>query len=184
MNHVPPWPFALATLIAVLVTTASRCEQQALFPASATDGIDRTFDVAAWQSEPNASIGRIVELGGAILQTEEKDGASALVIEHLPIVEHPAYGPRDTGRPSGEFVAVLTTPIPRTHLRPGNRIIVIGTTQSAIPAMVDGIRRPLPTVQVRCIHIWNTGGKEIADFPWVGAGYEPLEENIYCADGF
>ena len=52
---------------------------------------------------------------------------------------------------------------------------------AAVVAIEDS-QRSLPALTAQCLHIWNTGGKEIADFPNFGAGYQPLEEETYCAE--
>jgi hypothetical protein len=59
--------------------------------------------------------------------------------------------------------------------------MVVGVTEQSQTVSLDDVQRTLPSVTARCVHIWNTGGKEIAEFPYnAGAGYEPLEENTYC----
>jgi len=66
-------------------------------------------------------------------------------------------------------------------LQRGNRLIVVGTTKAAKVVTVDDMPRSLPSVSAKCLHIWNTGGRDIADFPSYGAGYETLEEDTFCA---
>jgi len=104
-----------------------------------------------------------------------------IVATQLPIVEHPAYGPKDTGKRTGEFAITFQGQIPSTFLQRGNRLIVVGVTKVAKVVSVDDIMRSLPSVSAKCLHIWNTGGRDIADFPSFGAGYETLEEQTFCA---
>jgi starvation-inducible outer membrane lipoprotein len=104
-----------------------------------------------------------------------------IVVTQLPIVEHPAYGPKDTGKRSGEFAITYQGKIESTFLQRGNRVMVIGTTHTPMVANVDDLPRSLPTVVAKCLHFWNTGGRDIADFPSYGAGYETLEEETVCA---
>ena len=50
--------------------------------------------------------------------------------------------------------------------------------------VVDDVHRSLPSLTAQCLHVWNTGGKEIAEFPYnIGGGYEPLEQETYCIPG-
>jgi hypothetical protein len=53
-------------------------------------------------------------------------------------------------------------------------------TQRTKVVEVDGARKTVPFLLARCIHIWKTEGKEIADFPNSSGGYYPLEEDTYC----
>lgn len=167
-----------ATLLCSLFISA--CALTPVFPPEAMEGVDKNFDFTAWRMVPNGKTGRKIQLGGRIIQGEAKEGGVVLVVDQLPIVEHPAYGPKDTGKRSGEFVVLYQGKVDSNSLQPGNRVIVVGATQNAKVVAVDDVQRSLPSIVARCIHIWNTGGREIADFPSYGGGYAPLEENTFC----
>jgi hypothetical protein len=122
-------------------------------------------------------------LGGRIVQVDQDEHGVVIITTQLPIVEHPVYGPRDNGRRSGEFAIIYAAPLNSKWLIPGNRLVVVGTTESARAAIVDDVQRSLPSVRARCLHIWKTVGKEIAEFPYnIGGGYEPLEEDTFCKE--
>lgn len=169
-----------ATVLAVLVG-AIACSPVQLFPAEVMKGVDRNFDFSRWRMVPNQALERKIQLGGSILQSERKDSSVTIVASQLPIVEHPAYGPKDMGKRAEEFAITYQGHIPPPFLQRGNRIIVVGTTKTAKVVTVDDVARSLPSVSAACLHIWNTGGREIADFPSYGAGYETLEEDTFCA---
>ena len=145
------------------------------------DGVDPDFDFSHWRMVPNQARERKIQLGGSILHSERKDGNVTIVVTQLPIVEHPAYGPKDTGKRSGEFAVTFMGQIAPPILQRGNRFIVVGITKAAKVVAVDDMLRSLPSVSAKCLHIWNTGGRDIADFPSYGAGYETLEEDTFCA---
>lgn len=170
---------AIAAVLIGLVLNG--CGPQRVFSPQVLDGVDPNFDFTAWRMVPNAKAGKKVQLGGRILQAPQKDGLVTMVLTQLPIVEHPAYGPTDTERGRGEFLVYFNGKVPTNHLQPGNRVIAIGTTQNAAVVAIEDSQRSLPALTAQCLHIWNTGGKEIADFPNFGAGYQPLEEETYCA---
>ena len=98
----------------------------------------------------------------------------------LPIVEHPAYGPKETRKSGGEFAIVYEGKLDPLFLQAGNRVIVVGQTRPPIRVEVDDVLRSLPTVTAQCLHIWQTGDKDIADFQSSGAGYAVLKEETYC----
>ncbi len=145
------------------------------------EGVDPHFDFSHWRMLPNQALERKIELGGSIMQSEQKENSVTIAATHLPIVEHPAYGPKDTGKRTGEFAITFQGQIPSQFLQRGNRIIVVGTTKSPKVVPIDDIPRSLPSVAATCLHIWNTGGRDIADFQSFGAGYETLEEETFCA---
>lgn len=169
-----------AIVLAVLLGLAA-CSPVQVFPPGVTDGVDPNFDFSRWRMMPNQDLERKIQLGGSILQAERKDGNVTIVVMQLPIVEHPAYGPKDTGKRSGEFAVTFVGQIEPNFLQRGNRLIVVGTTKAAKVVTVDDLMRSLPSVSAKCVHIWNTGGRDIADFPSYGAGYETLEEDTFCA---
>lgn len=67
-----------------------------------------------------------------------------------------------------------------SFLHAGNRLIVVGYTRPAIRVEVDDMLRSLPTIAAQCVHIWQTGNHDIADFHAAGAGHVVLKEDTYC----
>lgn len=171
-----------AVVVLLIGMVLSGCGPQRIFSPQVLEGVDQNFDFAGWRMVPNAKAGKKVQLGGRIVQAPQKDGLVTMVLAQLPIVDHPAYGPTDPGRGRGEFLAYFNGNIPPNRLQAGNRVIVIGTTQNAAVVAIEDSQRSLPALMAQCLHIWNTGGKEIAEFPNFGAGYQPLEEDTYCAE--
>ncbi len=169
----------LLTIASIFLLNA--CGPVTAFPPEITNGVDTNFDFNAWRAQPKTTIGRTVQLGGRIVQVNEETDRLVIIVAHLPIVERPAYGPRDNGKRAGEYAIFYSGRIIQKSLRPGNRLMVVGMTEPSQSVVVDEVQRSLPSLTARCVHIWNTGGKEIAEFPYnAGAGYEPLEENTYC----
>jgi starvation-inducible outer membrane lipoprotein len=169
-----------AAVILAIGVGLGACSTQ-LFPSEVMEGVDPDFDFTRWRMVPNQALERKIQLGGSILQSETKDSTLTIVVTQLPIVQHPAYGPKDTGKRSGEFAITYPGQIESPFLQRGNRVIVVGTTQAAKVVAVDDLQRSFPSVSAICLHIWNTGGRDIADFPSFGAGYETLQHDTFCA---
>ncbi|MBI3357475.1 MAG: Slp family lipoprotein [Nitrospirae bacterium] len=160
----------------------SACASYKVFPPKVLDGVDPNFDFTRWRMMPNQAEAKKIQLGGRIVQSEVKGETVTIVVAHLPVVEHPAYGPKETGRHNGEFAITYQGTIEPTYVQPGNRVMVVGTTRPPKVVMVDDLARSLPTVAAQCVHFWNTGGREIADFPYYDGGYTTLEEQTVCAN--
>jgi starvation-inducible outer membrane lipoprotein len=176
----------MSRVIALIVVCLAlgACASEGLFSSKILEGVDPTFDFSRWRMLPNQAEHRKIQLGGAILQADRKDGSVIIVATHLPVVEHPAYGPRSAGKGRGEFAILFRGSIDAKSMQVGNKLIVVGTTQSPKVVPVDDLPRSLPTMEAQCVHIWVTGAKEIAEFPFnIGGGYDPLEENTYCTEG-
>jgi starvation-inducible outer membrane lipoprotein len=170
--------WAIASFAMTIVVGA--CASPNLFPSEVMEGVDPNFDFSRWRMVPNQALERNIQLGGSILQSERKDGGVTIVARQLPIVQHPAYGPKDTGKSSGEFAIAFPGSIDSPFLQRGNRVIVVGTTKAASVVQLDDLPRSLPTVSAKCLHIWSTEGRDIADFQSVGAGYNTLPEQTFC----
>jgi starvation-inducible outer membrane lipoprotein len=170
------------SIVFILWLSTAACAPVQLFPKEVTAGVDEQFDFTVWRNVPNAKTGQKVQLGGRIVQVDQRNQGVIIITTQLPIVEQPVYGPKDNGRRSGEFAVFYTGQLDSKWLIPGNRLIVVGTTEQAKAVVVDDVQRSLPSLTARCVHIWKTVGKEIAEFPYnIGGGYEPLEQETFCA---
>jgi starvation-inducible outer membrane lipoprotein len=167
-------------LVITMCLSVAACASPSYFPPDVMNDIEPDFDFRAWRAAPSAGAGRHVQLGGRIIQAETTKEGVIVVAMQLPIVEHPVYGPREAGKRTGEFAFLYRGPLEPSMLETGNRLIVVGTTEGTRVVTVDDAPHTQPYVIARCVHIWKTDGREIADFPNVGAGYYPLEENTYC----
>lgn len=100
--------------------TLGACAPQGVFSPEVIEGVDPSFDFSRWRMIPNQAEHRKIQLGGAILQAENKDGHVLIVANQLPIVDHPAYGPRSAGKGRGEFAIVFRGSIDAKSLHVAN----------------------------------------------------------------
>jgi starvation-inducible outer membrane lipoprotein len=167
--------------ILLFVSLAGTACSPAVFAPETLEGVDPHFDFTRWRLVPNQAVGKKVQLGGRIIQSQAKGDSVTIVVAQLPIVHHPAYGPNDAGKNGGEFAITYQGKVEPAFLQRGNRIMVVGLTRASTLVAVDDLQKSLPAVQATCIHLWKTGGRDIADFPNYGAGYETLEEETLCS---
>ncbi|HJU05143.1 MAG TPA: Slp family lipoprotein [Nitrospiraceae bacterium] len=175
----------LSIVVWLCCAVLNACGPQQIFQSRIMEGVDTNFDIRAWQASPTANLGRKVQLGGRIVQAEPNPQGVLIIVEQLPIVEHPAYGPSDLKKRPGSFEFAFLYPgkVEESALTAGNRVIVVGTTQKPRTIILDGAPKNSLFLLAHCMHIWKTEGREIADFlsGSVGGGYYPLEEDTYCA---
>ena len=112
----------LASAVLLVCLGLGACSHSQLFPSEIMEGVDPNFDFSRWRMMPNQALERKIQLGGSIIQSEGKDANVTIVVTQLPIVEHPAYGPKDTGKRSGEFAVTFLGPIKSPFLQRGNRV--------------------------------------------------------------
>lgn len=168
-----------AIAVTIISTLTFACTPS-FFPPGTLKDVDPNFDFTRWRMFPNSVENQKVQLGGRIVQSGSKDQTLTIVAAHLPIVDHPAYGPKETGKSHAVFAILYHGKLDPVFLHTGNRLIVVGYTRPPILVEVDDVLRSLPTITAQCLHIWKTGDHDIADFQSSGAGYAVLKEDTYC----
>ena len=185
MNLMPLSTLMALTLCAVL----SGCAPNKPFPPEVMEKVSPTFEFQAWRDagptneSGKSDAGIKVELGGRIVQVTKNGKGIVIVAAQLPIVSHPVYGPTEDVKRTGDYEFAFLYPgeIEALDLMRGNRFIIVGTTTSRRPVLVNGIPKTEPFLIADCIHVWQTGGAEIAEFKeGVGGGLSPLPETTYC----
>lgn len=173
----------VAGLVALSWLMVSACASSSrVFPSKVMEGVDSNFDFANWHRMAEGSDSRKVQLGGRVVEAQSSRDGVAIVVSQLPIVQHPAYGPKDNRIDNGELVIVFHGTIDGADLQAGNRVMVVGVTRPRENVTVNDRSRNLPIVAAECLHFWNTQGREIADFPFSGgAGYVTLRQETVCA---
>jgi len=160
-----------------------------LFPQDLMDKVSPTFHFEAWRDAgPTNEAGKSdagikIMLGGRIVQTTKNGKGIVIIAEQLPIVNHPVYGPTEDVKRTGdhEFAFLYEGALEPLDLMKGNRFIIVGTTTGRRPVLLNGIPKTEPFIIADCIHIWQTGGAEIAEFKEdVGGGFSPLPHQTYC----
>jgi len=122
----------------------------------------------------------LVPMGGRIVKATKQDGVLVLA-EKLPIPHDDLrHGPDDTVRGEGWFMVSFGGDIEELGLKPGNKFIAVGKLEGTQDAEVNGVKREVPNLVTRCLHVWKTGREHIADFPHLKDGYYTLPRETYC----
>ena len=180
----------LITLTASVCAVLSGCAANTPFPPEVTDNVSPTFHFEAWRdASPTNESGKSdagikVVLGGQIVQATKNGKGIVIVAEQLPIVSNPVYGPAEGEvKRAGdhEFAFLFAGGLESLDLMKGNRFVIVGTTTSRRPVLVNGVPKTEPFLVADCIHVWQTGDAEISEFKEsVGGGDSPLPEKTYC----
>jgi hypothetical protein len=180
----------LITFTASVCAMLSGCAANTPFPPEVMEKVAPTFQFEAWRDagptneSGKSDAGLKVLLGGRIVQATKDSKGLLIVAEQLPIVNSPVYGPAEgANHRSGdhEFAFLYAGGLESLDLMKGNRFIIVGTTTSRRPVLLNGIPKTEPFLIADCIHVWQTGGLEISEFKEdAGGGYSPLPEKTYC----
>lgn len=172
----------LTSLLVLSWVLASACTPTyKVFPSKVMEDVDRNFDFSRWRMMADGSESKNVQLGGRILQSQVSGDTVTIVVSQLPIVNYPAYGPKDNGKNNGDFAVLYRGQVDSADLQRGNRMMVVGGTRMAKSVTINDISRSYPIVEAQCLHFWNTQGRDIEDFPFYEAGYVTLRQETVCA---
>jgi len=123
----------------------------------------------------------LVPVGGRLVTTQQQDGV-LVVAEKLPLLhDDPSQGPDEKASADGWFMFFLKGDIEELGRKPGNKLVVVGKWEGTQVAEVRGLKKDLPYLVARCVHVWKTGRENISDFPHLKDGYYPLPRQTYCA---
>jgi starvation-inducible outer membrane lipoprotein len=179
----------LMALVTTVCALLPACTASSPFPPKVMDDVSPTFHFEAWRdaspSNPSgvSDSGTKVELGGRVVQASKNGKGIVIVAEQLPVVKHPVYGPTEPEKRAGDYEFAFLYPgeLEPQALKNGNRFVVVGKTSGRKPVTVNGVPKSEPFLVADCIHVWQTGRTEIAEFKEdVGGGYSPLPEKTYC----
>lgn len=172
----------VASLLVLSWAVVSACAPTSkVFPSKVMEDVDRNFDFPRWRMMSDGSESKKVQLGGRIMQSQVLGDTVTILVGQLPIVDYPAYGPKDNRRNNGDFGIVFQGQIEKSDLQTGNRVMVVGSTRPWRVLTVNDLTRSYPIVEAQCLHFWNTQGRDIEDFPFYEAGYVSLRQETVCA---
>ena len=172
----------IVSLLVISLSMASACASTGkVFPSKVMEGVDRNFDFSRWRMMTDGAESKKVQLGGRIVQSQVSGDTITIVVGQLPIVDYPAYGPKDNRKNNGDFAIIYQGQIEKSDLQRGNRVMVVGMTHPPKVITVDDFSRSFPMVEAQCLHFWNTQGRDIEDFPFYEAGYVTLRQETVCA---
>lgn len=179
----------LMALVATVWALLPACTTSAPFPPKVMEKVAPTFHFEAWRDASPTNPGGVsgsgtnVELGGRIVQASRNGKGIMIVAEQLPIAKHPVYGPTEPPKRAGDYEFAFLYPgeLEPQALKNGNRFVMVGKTSGRKPVVVNGVPKSEPFLVAECIHVWQTGRTEIAEFKEdVGGGFSPLPEQTYC----
>ena len=171
------YPYAMTWIY--LLFFLSGCSQP-FFPPKAVRDVDPTMQISLFSSEVDTYFkGHVAQVGGRILSVAHSQKGFLITAHELPLKDG-SSPPSEKASPIGLFVFLFPGEIDPAGLQRGNEFVLIGEVQGVELVQADTVRRPVPFLLARCLHVWKTGSFAMADFPHLPAGYSPLEQQTYC----
>lgn len=162
------------------------CAAGPTFPDNGAVTLKASNEFGVLSAKPDTYQGRAIRLAGRMVSVEATDEGTMIVAEWLPFPEPGQYGPAESRVRAGErFTLRYPGKLDPMGSWYGNKFIVAGAMKGTSDIItIDGLTKPVPHVEARCLHVWKTGDSELSDAaPDVEqTGFPPLEQT-YCSNG-
>ncbi len=128
------------------------CSSQRIVPESMEPLVDRTVSFQDLQASPDAYRGRLLVLGGEVLNAKRLKKSTQIELLQLPLEggEEPSV---DRQQSQGRFLALEKVLDPATVVK-GTRMTVVGEVAGSKTDRLDDVEYQYPTVIVKHLHVW------------------------------
>ena len=141
--------------------------------------VDAKITFAALLKDPNAYAGKVVLLGGIIVNTINKQEGTLLEVYETALDQEGK--PVNTDVSEGRFLALYQGFLDSEIYKQGRRVTIAGTVQGEKVQKLDEIQYHYPYLIVKEIHLWKVA--EYADYnqygPYPYYGYGPWYDPWY-----
>lgn len=117
------------------------------------DQVDRSLTYNSLASRPGESKGKIVLLGGTIVQTVPKPGESEIEVVQKDLLS--CGEPRLTDKSEGRFLVVVDRFLDPAIYRPGRGLTVAGKAQDSVVRRIGEIDYRYPVITALEMHLWR-----------------------------
>lgn len=131
----------------------SGCSSQRIVPESMELLVDRTVSSRDLQASPESYKGRVLVLGGEVLNAKRLRHTTQIELLQLPLKdgEEPS---RDRQQSQGRFLALQEKFLDPTTMVEGTRVTIVGEVSGAKTDRLDDVEYQYPTLIVKRLHVW------------------------------
>ena len=152
------------------------CSSQRIVPESMEPLVDRTVSFQDVLISPESYKGRVLVLGGEVLNAKRLRDGTQLELLQLPLEdgERPSH---DRQRSQGRFLAMQQEFLDPATMAEGTRVTIVGEVSGAKTDRLDDVEYRYPTLIVKHLHVWQVQsysqrqpGLSIGGFGGMGVG--------------
>jgi outer membrane lipoprotein len=135
--------------------------------------VDREITFSALIKDPEAYQGRVVLLGGVIVNTVNKEEGTLLEVYQARLDREGR--PTDTDRSEGRFLGLYQGFLDSEIYKQGRQVTVAGTVQGEKVHLLGEIEYRYPYLLIKEIHLWKEEEPvQYESYPW-GLWYDPWD---------
>ena len=140
------WFFACILLVG--------CSSQRIVPESMEPLVDRTVSFHDVLASPESYKGRVLVLGGEVLNAKRLRDGTQIELLQLPLEdgERPSH---DRQQSQGRFLAIQPEFLDPATMTQGTRVTIVGEFSGAKTDHLDDEEYRYPTLIVKHLHVWR-----------------------------
>ena len=148
------------------------CTSQRIIPESMEPLVDRTVSFHDVLASPESYKGRVLVLGGEVLNAKRLRDGTQIELLQLPLEdgERPSH---DRQQSQGRFLAMQPEFFDPATMTQGTRVTIVGEVSGAKTDHLDDVEYRYPTLIVKHLHVWQVqpyGGQRQPGFSIGGFG--------------
>ena len=140
-------------MLSIAIFLLPACAGQSMIPVDLEQQVDPTLSFAQVKEAPATHLGKVIVLGGEILDATRLKKHTRLTVLQLPIVRNhePAM---DRTKSQGRFLAFQTEFLDPATVPNGTRITIVGKITGATTELLDEMDYTYPTVTIQFLKVW------------------------------
>ncbi len=123
-------------------------------PESLAPQIDKTVSFEQLLENPDAHVGKLVVLGGQVLQAKRLTDATRIEVLQLPLGDSERPTSQRTSS-QGRFLAFETTFLDPATLSDQPQVTIVGEVTGLATANLDETEYRYPTIAIKHMHVWE-----------------------------
>jgi len=141
----------IAMIVSIPVFLFNAC--MPVISAQLMDRVDRDLTYRSLASRPDESKGKIVLLGGTIVQTLPKPKETEIEVVQKPLSS--SGEPYLTDKSEGRYLVIVDRFLDPAIYRPGRDITVAGEVQGSVLRRIGEIDYRYPVIDALELHLWK-----------------------------
>lgn len=138
-------------------------------PESLASKIDQTVSFVQLLENPDAHVGKLVVLGGPVLQAKRLADATRIEVLQLPLVDSERPTSQRTSS-QGRFLAYEKMFLDPATLSNQPHVTIVGEVTGLATANLDKTEYRYPTIAIKHMHVWGAQGQNQQSGVGVGLG--------------
>ena len=139
-----------------------------IIPKEMEDKVDWTLSFEAVKSDPNATLGKTILVGGEIIETHNKKETTEIEILQKPLGSD--YRPLFVDESKGRFIYIHPTFLDPSIYKSGRKVTVVGTVEGARSQRVGEVEMAYPILAGNHLYLWPPYRPHSVE-PSIGIGF-------------